>query len=169
MLILFFIAPLATTYVFLNFQKLQVKKQVKREILAGMDKNQLVLLKFTKEEIKNRFIWKHSKEFEYKGEMYDVIETETYGDTTCYWLWSDNKETFLNKQLDQLVAIALGNNPKNKENQKRLHVFLKSLFFSDNENIITTYFNESKNNFHFIPVFYQSFSISPPLPPPKKV
>lgn len=168
MLILFFIAPLATTYVFLNFQKLQVKKEVKREILAGMDKNELVLLKFTKDEIKNQLNWKHSKEFEYKGEMYDVIKTETLGDTTYYWLWCDNKETFLNKQLDQLVAIALGNNPKNQENQKRLHKFLKSLFFSDDKNNITTYFNERKNNFRFISEFYPSFSISPPFPPPKK-
>lgn len=166
-MILFFIAPLATTYVFLNFQKLQVKKEVKRKILAGIKKNELVLLKFTENEIKNQLNWKHPKEFEYKGEMYDVIETQTFGDTTYYWLWCDNKETFLNKQLDQLVSIVLGNNPKNQENQKRLLVFLKSLFFSDLDNNITIYFNECNNNFHFISEFYPSFSISPPFPPPK--
>jgi len=169
LLILCFVAPVATTYIILKYQKKQVRREVKRKLIAGIDKEELVLLKFTEEEKETQLNWKHSKEFEYKGEMYDIVETKIVGDTTYYWLWWDYEETKLNKQLSQLLSFALGHNPKNQENQKRLHNFFKSLYFSEDERKEPLVFFELKSKFHFGQNFYLSVFLTPPDPPPKKV
>ncbi len=169
LLILCFVTPAVTTFVFLKYQKKQVKREVKRKIIAGIDKEELVLLKFTKKEQQAELKWEHSKEFEYKGEMYDVVETKVIGDTTYYWLWWDHEETKLNKQLSKLVSFTIGNNPKNQENQKRLNKFFKSLYFTEKDKEKESpIFLEVKNNYCFVKNFYHSIFISPPAPPPKK-
>jgi hypothetical protein len=157
----------ATTFIFLKHQKKQIKKEIKRKIISEVDKSELVLLKFTEEEKNSQLTWEHSKEFEYKGEMYDIIETYKVGDTAYYWCWWDHEETKLNKQLNHLVSLAMGSNPKNQDNQQRLMNFFKSLYFSAstiNESIV---FIEIDNKCHLGDKFYHSVSLSPPPPPPK--
>lgn len=167
-MILCFVAPVATTYLMLQFQKKQVKREVKWKMIAGIDREELVLLKFTEKEKQTQLNWKHSKEFEYKGEMYDIVETNVVGDTTYYWVWWDDEETELNRQLSELVSFALGNNPKNQENQKRLHKFFKSLYFTEDDRKESLVFLEVKNKYHLQQKFYHSVSHSPPVPPPEK-
>jgi len=118
----------ATTYFILQHQKRLLKKEIKWKIIAGINRDELVLLKFTEEGKKLYLKWKHSKEFEYKGEMYDIVEQDVKGDTTYYWCWWDNEETMFNKQIASLVSFAAGNTPKSKENQKLLNKFFNSLF-----------------------------------------
>ncbi len=168
LLIFCFVAPVTTTYIILKYQKKQVKREIKWKLISGIDKEELVLLKFTEEEKQTQLNWKHSKEFEYKGEMYDIVETKIVGDTTYYWLWWDHEETKLNKQLNQLVSFALGHNPKNQENQKRLEKFFKSLYFSENENKELLTFFEVNSKFYFRQNFYPSVFLIPPVPPPEK-
>lgn len=129
-------APVATTYFILQHQKKLLKKEIKWKIIAGIDRDELVLLKFTEEGKKLYLKWKHSKEFEYKGEMYDIVEQEVKGDTTYYWCWWDNEETMFNKQIAGLVSFAAGNTPKSKENQKLLNKFFNSLFLLQAKEII---------------------------------
>ncbi|MBZ0199108.1 MAG: hypothetical protein K8H86_04510, partial [Ignavibacteriaceae bacterium] len=126
-----FVAPLATTFVVLQIQKERVKKDVKWKMLTGINKEELVLLKFTEEEKQTWLNWKHSKEFEFKGEMYDVVKSEMRGDTTYYWCWYDHEETNLNKKLDDLILLALGSNPGIQGNQKTLSIFFRPLYFSE--------------------------------------
>lgn len=167
-LILCFIAPVATTFAILQFQKKQVKREFKWKMIAGIDKAELVLLKFTDQEKQTLLNWEHPKEFEYQGEMYDIVETAQIGDTTYYWTWWDNEETKLNIQLDELVSFALGNNPKNQENRKRLQNFLKSLYYSNHEKTESLVFAEMKNKYPSGYVFYLSVFNAPPVPPPEK-
>ena len=163
-----FFVPVATISVILKIQKKQVKREVKWKIIAGIDREELVLLKFTQKEKQTQLNWKHSKEFEHKGEMYDVVETETIGDTTYYWLWWDYEETKLSRQLSELISVALANNPKNQENQKRLHNFFKSLYFSEDIKKETLVFLDESKKCPFLDKFYRLVSPSPPEPPPKK-
>lgn len=142
---------------------------MKSQVYAGMDKAKLVLLKFTEAEKENELDWEHSKEFEYHGEMYDVVEFETKGDTTYYWCWADKKETRLNTRLEELIAQTLGNNPRNQENGRRVHSFFKSLYFSDASEMEEVPFREMKTKSHFTPDSFQSPRFSPPMPPPDLV
>ncbi|MFN2429912.1 MAG: hypothetical protein ABR574_07855 [Cryomorphaceae bacterium] len=167
-LFLAFVAPVGTAFVVLQYQKKQVKRAVKWKMIDGIDREELVVLKLTNEEKESELRWEHSREVEYRGEMYDIVETSQKGDTTYFWVWWDNEETELNKKLDQLVADVFGDNPKNREGQDKLAKFYKNLFRENPktlEPLLTTvqkqYIPYSEN--------FSSFKSAPPSPPPRMV
>lgn len=166
LLIFCLVAPIVATFTFLHYQKRQVKREVKWKMIAGIDKNELVLLKFTDEETQTELRWEHSKEFEYKGQMYDIVEKSIQGDTIYYWCWWDHEETKLNKQLDGLLAKVLGNNPQRQEKKSQLADFFKKLFHEKQETqtaIITT---QTIKHFYYSEDFASLFH-APPVPPPR--
>lgn len=121
------LVPFLGTYGWLHLEKRQVRKEIKRQIIAGIDKNALVPLKFSAQETQSELHWHHSKEFEYRGEMYDIVESETNGDSISYWCWWDKAETALNRQLAELVAQSTQQDPENTQQKQRLADFLKTL------------------------------------------
>jgi len=167
LLLFCFIAPLAVTFVILQLHKKQVKKEVKSEMIAGLDKEELVLLKFTKEETQKELRWEHPKEFEFKGQMYDLVEKSRQGDTIFYWCWVDDKETKLNQKLKEIVALALGNNQQRKNIQEQLTDFYKSLYWENCHtkwNIVASQSNELIAPYDFSCL---TTIIPPPVPPPE--
>lgn len=135
-------------------------------MIKNIDKEELVLLKFKKSEINSKIKWEHSKEFEYKGEMYDIAKMEIKGDTIYYWCWWDYKETELNNKLDNLLNFVLGHDTKRKESIKLVEKFYKSLYCNplpdwDNYPSLTLLTSiPFKNN-------YKTTSYPPPVPPPQ--
>lgn len=159
--------PFLGTYTCLKMEKRKVKRAIKARMIEGMNKSELVLLKFTEEDAANELEWEHAHEFEYNGQMYDVVEKQQQGDTTYYYCWWDHAETRLNKQLSELVANAMGQNPLNKDKQERLNNFLKSLYYSEKsgKNLPAQTSREiSSNN---IDSTYSTIFFSPPAPPPE--
>lgn len=138
-------------------------------MIAGMDEEELVLLKFSKEETKTKLRWEHSKEFEYEGEMYDIVSKEIKGDSIYYRCWWDHKETALNNKLQKLVANTFDDNEDKKRNQKELNHYLQSFFCSKVfewqaspfETPSEIFKNTLQNN------IFHSWRTSPPTPPPK--
>jgi len=78
------------------------------------------LLKFTLTEYLQNSNLSNSKEFEYHGQMYDLVEKEIKGNNMWLWCWEDRKETSFDKKLNDLVVGAFSNNPQNKDTQERL-------------------------------------------------
>lgn len=156
-----------TCYLFLKHQARQVRREVKHQIIAGIDKDELTLLRFTQDELV-QLKWKHEKEFEYNGHMYDIVETELKGDTTYYWCWWDHKETKLNKQLTQLLNDVLSNHPERNREQNKVVAFYKSLYCSEfpNWRIYIPEYKESINEMEYV---LTSIAFPPPTPPPDKV
>jgi hypothetical protein len=164
------VAPVIATLSFLQYQKKQVRRAVKSSIIAGLDKEELVLLKFTKEESQTSIRWEHATELEYKGQMYDVVETKIENDTTYYWCWLDNKETKLNKQLDQVLAYALGNNQHRNDSQKQLHNLYKSLYWEESSAFeLSSWSIQTTPPLPAYKIIFQNFSHPPPVPPPQIV
>ena len=56
-------APVAMTYTVFQFQKKKIKKEIKRRMIAGMDRDELILLSFSSIDRLNKLEWEHSKEF----------------------------------------------------------------------------------------------------------
>lgn len=160
------VAPLTTTYISLRYQKATVRREVKWKMIAGLEKEELVLLKFTEIEEQEQIKWEHSEEFEYNNEMYDIIEKEINCDTTYYWCWRDNKETQLNKQLDDLLVNELGGDHHNNDTQKRLSSIFKSLYYCETGVIRLTLMPPALENSHYS-FSNISFLSSPPVPPPE--
>ncbi len=122
--------PYFGTYSWLKWQRRQVKRAVKWQMIAGIDKEKLVHLSFTSAEASSQLHWKHSREFEFKGEMYDIAGKAQVGDTLHYWCWWDHEETKLNRQLIQLVETFFGKSPVTKERHQRMENFYRALFCS---------------------------------------
>ena len=163
------IVPFTGTFCWLHFQKSLVKKKLKTEIIAHLDQQELVFLKFSKAEKDTRLKWEHAKEFEYQGQMYDIVKSELTGDSVSYWCWPDHEETRLNRNLNKLVAMALGVDPQNKENQQHLMNFIKTLYHADRFQWSALPFPEL-NLFPCTCTFvYASLCKSPPVPPPEFV
>ncbi len=127
MLLLAFLLPFAGRYTSIKYQAHQVKKKVKWNMIAGLDCAELVQFTFSKKDAKN-LNWKHSREFEHEGEWYDIVYTDTIGtDSLQYWLFWDHEETKLNRQLADLIANALGDDPATKDKNNRFNHFTKDL------------------------------------------
>lgn len=150
-------------------EKCWVKKEIKDLMIAGIDRNDLALLKFTRAETETLLNWHHSKEFEYLRQMYDVVETSEHGDSVYYWCWWDKDETALNRQLDQLAEEANQRNPENTQQQQRLSDFLKSLIIPNSLNTtIVVKFHNTEPTLTLL----MSYSLEcnpPPSPPPEIV
>lgn len=165
-LLLCLIVPFAGTVSWFHYQKKSIKKQIKHQIIAGIDKDELVLFTFTIEETKTILDWEHSKEFEYNNNMYDIVKADTIGNRVNYWCWWDHKETKLNKHLTKLLTDFLGEDNENKETKVRFANFYLSLFHTNNQPWTALKNNTSiEFNFEYI-VDYTSLQLSPPTPPP---
>jgi len=166
LLLLILIAPVFLTYNWLQYKKSVVRKEIKTRIIEGLDKDELVLLKFSTASAQRELNWKHSKEFEYKQQMYDVVEKQIEGDSIFYWCWLDHEETKLEKQLENLVANALGLDQQNRLKQKQLVNYFKLLFCpSEFEHREST--PQIANNYYSgQSVIYTSPLWPPPTPPP---
>lgn len=154
------------TFTFLQYQKKQIKREVKWKMIAGIDKNELVLLKFTEEEIQTELRWEHSKEFEYKDQMYDIVEKWVQSDTIYFWCWWDHEETKLNKQLDGLLANVLGNDQQRQEKKNQLADFFKKLYH-ENQRIDFAKISEHRIDCFFFSEDLASIYYTPPVPPPR--
>ncbi len=138
-------------------------------MIAGMDEAELVLLKFTKEETQTKLRWEHSKEFEYDGQMYDIVSKEVKGDSIFYRVWWDHEETKLNKQLVKLVTSAMDQDEENQRNQKNLHHYFWSLFCTKTFEWKAVSFLSSELVYHdaMRASIFNSILHAPPTPPPK--
>lgn len=159
-------APLGCTYFYLQWQKKQVKRAVKHRIIEGLSRSEMCLLRFDKKTIDQEVEWEHSKEFEYKGVMYDVVESSSTKDSVFYWCWKDDDETALNQQLTALLNLQLENQPIGNDANEKLVQYYKKLFFS-NKSIELAKLNGISNIDYYWSNNYQSLSTSPHYPPPK--
>ncbi|MCC6724038.1 MAG: hypothetical protein IT258_05970 [Saprospiraceae bacterium] len=127
------LCPFMGTKAILLRRKEAVREAVKERIMAGVGQNELTQLTFPLQAIETELKWKHSKEFEYKGQMFDVVKSEQRGDSISYWCIHDKAETKINHQLDQLTDLESSKDPQHKATLGNLLDFLKSLFWEQKE------------------------------------
>ncbi|MAT89921.1 MAG: hypothetical protein CMC35_04440 [Flavobacteriaceae bacterium] len=123
------ILPVSGTFLWLKFQQQHVRKEVKHQLMANVHEDDLKLLAFSKED-SERLQWKHDKEFEFQGVMYDIVSTTEKNDSLYYRVFPDKKETKLNRQLEKLATDAFGKDPLQQEKQRQLSHFFSILFFT---------------------------------------
>ena len=122
---------------------------------------------FSLEDARTKLFWEHSREFEYKGEMYDVIRTDTKGDSVSYWCYWDRKETKLKKQLNVLVMKLMGPGPQSRNQGTQINDFFRSLFFQSSIYEDDIAFHAPQNRCYTAYQFSLSLHDSiPPSPPP---
>lgn len=172
-LFLCLIVPFLGTYTWLQYKKHQIKEVVKKQILASIDKKELVTLRFSTAEATTELHWEHESEFEYKGQMYDIVETQISGDSISYICWWDHAETALNLQLHAIVEHTFGNDPQNHAQQEHLKDFYKSLYSAPNSahnfSFSVFCFQYKKSSCFYLEPIYLSLYNTPLSPPPEIV
>lgn len=162
------LAPACITYLYLKVQKQKVRKEVKHLIMDCIDKEDLTYLKFSAQEIESQLNWKHSKEFEFQGQMYDIVYKVEKPDSIIYWCWPDHEESMLNRDLDELVASILGLDPHRHEKNNQLFDFYKKLFKSETDSAIASTQPSIYTSFFYLKNTKDIFSLITD-PPPKFV
>lgn len=160
------LAPVMGTLAVFHLFRYQVRQEARESIIRAV-KEELVDLAFSSSELHSRLKWKHSLEFEFQGQMYDIVEQRVQGDTVIFTCYKDEKETRLNQELDKTVARAIGQDPAQKNNNDRLAKFFKTLYQPASSVWSPTLLLSSTLNFELCTLNYQSGFIAPPSPPPK--
>lgn len=161
------IGPYIGISLYLKHEKKMLKREIKHKIIEGIDRSELVELTFTLTEAAEKLRWEHSKEFEYNGEMYDVVEMEEKAATITYWCWWDHKETSLNKQLNGLLAKALNKqDPKAPSKNASFWMNLMFLLPDKHKALVCNYHDQSQDIFSNQNLFV-SRSADTESPPPR--
>ena len=79
---------------FYEMQLSNAKAEMKHQISLLINSKKVIRLVLRKEESRS-IIWENSSEFQYKGEMYDVIDKDIHGDELILTCVSDSKETLI--------------------------------------------------------------------------
>gem|GEM_PF-402666 len=158
--------PLLGNLLVLHGRKMAVKHQVARHIVRGVADDGLVLLKFTKEESRTLLRWEHPREFEFDGQMYDIVETIDLGDSVHYRCWWDKAETALNERLRALALRALGESPKLGGERAPLLPDLKPFCRIDAGGIDVPRPAPAAERLHAPAGLYGPVFLTPPAPPP---
>lgn len=88
-------------------QQYEVRKEIKTRIKQGVPIDELVRIEVTAHNA-HELDWEHSREFRYRGTMYDVVRTQVVdAQTTVYYCVNDDQETELFAELDQLVQKSM--------------------------------------------------------------
>ena len=124
-------APIGVTFLWLYARKSEVRREVKRMIINGIDKSQLVKLQFSTQEQNTLLRWEHSKEFEFDGNMYDIVEAIQLEDSIIYYCWLDKAETELNRQLSELTKDVFDKDSKKRTCHNQLMKYYKSIYCCD--------------------------------------
>ncbi len=122
LLVALLVLPYPLAQLGLRIEKYHVRKQVKRELMQSLPREELMTLSFLQAEVDLRVRWEHSREFEYRGEMFDIVSTQFVGDSVHYLVWWDHEETALNRKLDRLADLAM-NNKKGETTRNQLQAF----------------------------------------------
>jgi len=164
--------PIAGTYFYFKQRQYEIRKSIKRQIKKGASEQDLILLKIPKkleDEPNADFERIHSKEFRYKGEMYDIVRSKNYETETWYWCIWDKEETELFASLNILFQRAWNSDPAQKQAQTHLSNFFNSLFLpckppDKKPGTIINFFYITRNI-----IIHDLFSEKQPSPPPKNI
>ncbi|MEZ4773780.1 MAG: hypothetical protein R3D00_11405 [Bacteroidia bacterium] len=167
-LLLCLFAPFLGIYTLLHLQKFFLRKEIKHHLLTLSEHQDLVEISLSHAQA-SLLHWPEPDEFEFEGQMYDVVSQEMHKDTVVYWCWPDKEESRLNQRLSYLVNHASGHNPIRQKNQQRLIHFFHTLFRSERFTWHLQNRERAKNPEVFSPLIYCSVCLSPPIPPPETV
>jgi len=168
LLLIMFLQPPGYVLIF-KVQQYQIRKEMKHRIKNGVPEEELALLKIPRkleEESNHVFQRIHEREFRYEGKMYDIVRQEQYGDTTWYYCVSDEKETVLFANLDDLVNREASQNPQRKQQSEELQRLLNTFFVVQHNR---PYPVSSPGEGGLIDYRFdiQTWINTPPVPPPK--
>jgi len=162
--------PFALTKLVLYWQKKEVRKEVKKRINDGLKDDQLVKLTFFKPDINKLLKWTKKDEFDFNGQMYDIVRSWESNDSVTYMCWKDDDESIIKQRLNQLSELEWNKNTTNKRQSERKTDFYKTLICPKPDSTLHKWLFLNKSNQAKIPYDTNviiSFIRLPHSPPPE--
>ncbi|MBN8684834.1 MAG: hypothetical protein J0L99_19450 [Chitinophagales bacterium] len=129
LLLLALLLPSAGSWLCLQQALKTQRRTVKYQLLQGLDRDQLQMFAFSKNDAARVLHWEHTREFEYQGQRYDVAEQRESSDSLyllCLW---DSRESQIHQQIKSLLSAALADAPlQHSAAGKQVLHFFKTLF-----------------------------------------
>jgi len=119
--------PFALTKLALQWQKKAIRKEVKKRINDGLKDEELVKLTFHKDDVDELLIWAKKDEFDFGGQMFDIVRSWESNDSVTYMCWKDDDESIIKQRLNQLSELEWSKNNSNRRQNERKADFYKSL------------------------------------------
>jgi len=165
LLLILFIYNIFGFYYYFIYKQNSVRSEIKTQIKNNVPQNQLIVLKFTKEQTtKLSFIKKN--EFRLNGKMYDIVKTTIKNNIITYYCINDTQEEKLFENLNEQVSNNL-NNILHKNTSKKNHIkSIKDLFIKEYNDLYNNRLISFKINY-LLSENINCRSISPLVPPPK--
>jgi hypothetical protein len=123
----------------LYMHKQQIMHKLKFEFLNEFRNEDLVKISVSTHPKNNELAWEHEREFEYRGEMYDVVRTVYDKDSIHYYCFNDKAECTLNSQLQEALNLMGIKDKKPKEHQGKLLEFYKNLYCTNSISFADTH------------------------------
>ncbi len=137
--------------------------------MEGIPKDELVQFTFAKNDTVTLLDWKHDMEFEFQGEMYDIVTRYYTADSVKYDLWWDHKETVLNRKLGRLTNSLINQNPQEQSKSGYLNFVIRSMVCLDEQIVLEVPFQQEEQS---SPYYNKAFSLikrgTQPLSPPPR-
>ncbi|MGM0944376.1 MAG: hypothetical protein ACQEW9_04270 [Bacteroidota bacterium] len=158
-------APLLLMFLVLKSQLLEVRQSVEEKFERGFEKDRILTFEFTPAEIKEKLRWEHDREFEYEGQMYDVLDRSEIDDLIYLTVYADHEETELKLKLAKLLE---GDLEQNKEKNSRRSDFHYTLFQSNSQSwVLNPTFQHLGEPIALPEDFFDLPMKSPTSPPPE--
>lgn len=118
-----------------NIWLYSIKSSVKEQ-LKGTHDEETTIIKLSKVSDYPSLKWHESEEFEYRGQMYDVIKKEDHGDAIWYYCYWDKAETKLLNDLSKYVTDYLQQHPKDQKTRTLLSTYFDTSFLLANLSLV---------------------------------
>lgn len=159
-------SPIFIAFLSYNIQLKKIKFQVKHELIFNTPKSELVefSFKYDSEDFKN-LDWKHNREFEHNGLMFDIVEADSMENEVYYLCFPDKQETALNHEFKNLLNQRYAADDSSNKNQRLISNFIRSLFVPEikQENVFDFEFT-LKHQDYYSQILHQVYleRLSPP-------
>ena len=122
---------LCGVFVVFKYHNYVIRKEMKMKIKAGVPEEELAII-LVNAENEYELHWKHSREFKYRGVMYDVVRKERKNDNSItYYCVTDTQETQLFEDLNNIVFKESNAKHNNKNNVKRIVDLFSSILVTE--------------------------------------
>jgi hypothetical protein len=166
LLIFIFLLDSISPNVSFLYNKQKIHKEMKRLIKHNLNQKDIEFLKIYRSEIENKslFKWIHSKEFRYRGAMYDIVDLDATIETKEYYIFkviNDVREELL---LKDFIDGIQGKPYSGLLNKIKLFLF-DAVYLNNSYKYIPIFFEVDRVDKDFIKNTYKPSIDSPP---PKK-
>ncbi|MDF2158140.1 hypothetical protein [Algoriphagus sp. CAU 1675] len=151
----------------LHFRQESVKSEVKAKLEEGIEEDRLLILKFSRKESEEELRWEHEREFEYRGEMYDIVSSEITGDSVIYTVWWDQEETALKKKIEEVSNSLFGEGPLDHDSLDVIQNFYRTLYLPIVFGHFFSVLDTPESHFSTYVFNWVSLVVSPIFMPPK--